>query len=67
MFHTGTKARRGKAAEIATFARQIAAVLPDRMRDLATQPYGTWRDILTTWHGPLATHVSFSSSTNSRN
>jgi AAA+ ATPase superfamily predicted ATPase len=44
VFHTGTGET--AAAEIATLSRQIAAVLPDRMRDLATQPYGTWRDIL---------------------
>jgi uncharacterized protein len=44
VFRTGTGET--AAAETATLSRQIAAVLPDRMRDLATQPYGTWRDIL---------------------
>ena len=27
-------------------SRQTAAALPDRIRDLANEPYGTWRDIL---------------------
>lgn len=44
VFHTGTGET--TAAEIATLSRQTAAALPDSMRDLATQPYGTWRDIL---------------------
>jgi AAA+ ATPase superfamily predicted ATPase len=44
VFHIGTGET--PAAEIATLSRQIAAVLPDSLRDLATHPYGNWRDIL---------------------
>ena len=44
IFHTGTG--EPAAAEIATLSRQTAGALPDGLRDLATQPYGTWRDIL---------------------
>jgi uncharacterized protein len=44
VFHTGTG--EAAAAEIATVSRQTAAALPDSMRDLVSQPYQTWRDIL---------------------
>jgi hypothetical protein len=44
VFHTGTG--EAAAAEIATLSRQTAAALPDSMRDLATEPYQAWRDIL---------------------
>ncbi|HEY1917823.1 MAG TPA: ATP-binding protein [Streptosporangiaceae bacterium] len=44
VFHTGTGEAPG--AEIATLCRQTAAVLPDRYRDLAAEPYADWRDIL---------------------
>ncbi len=44
VFHTGTG--EAAAAEIATLSRQTAAGLPGSLRDLSTQPYETWRDIL---------------------
>ena len=44
VFHTGIG--EAPAAEIATLCRQTAAVLPDEYRDLATEPYADWRDIL---------------------
>lgn len=44
VFHTGT----GEApvAEIATLCRQTALAIPDPVRDLASQPYQEWRDVL---------------------
>jgi hypothetical protein len=44
VFHTGT----GEAAqaEIASLCRQAALAVPDRHRDLVTEPYREWRDIL---------------------
>ncbi len=44
VFHTGTGEAPG--AEIATLCRQTALALPDPHRDLATEPYRDWRDIL---------------------
>ncbi len=44
VFHTGTGEAAG--AEIATLSRQIAAVLPDPLRNLGKQPFGNWRDVL---------------------
>lgn len=44
VFHTGTA--EAPRAEIASLSRQVAHALPDPHRDLATEPYGEWRDIL---------------------
>lgn len=44
VFHTGTG--EPAAAEIASLSRQAAAALPDSLRDIAAEPYSTWRDIL---------------------
>jgi uncharacterized protein len=44
VFHTGTGET--AAAEIATLSRQVAAAVPDGMRDLAAAPYESWRDLL---------------------
>ena len=45
VFHTGTGET--AAAEIATLSRQVAAAVPDGMRDLAAAPYESWRDLQT--------------------
>lgn len=44
VFHTGTG--EAPAAEIASLCRQTAIALPDPQRDLASEPYRDWRDIL---------------------
>ncbi|MGH3192141.1 MAG: ATP-binding protein [Streptosporangiaceae bacterium] len=44
VFHTGTGEAAG--AEIATLSRQVAVALPDSLRNLGEQPFGSWRDIL---------------------
>jgi hypothetical protein len=44
VFHTG--AGRPARAELALLARQVAAALPARLRDLAARPYVDWDDAL---------------------
>lgn len=44
VFHTGTGEAAG--AEIATLSRQIAAALPDALRNLEEEPFVNWRDVL---------------------
>lgn len=44
IFHTGTG--EAQQAEIASLCRQVALAVPDRHRDLATEPFSEWRDIL---------------------
>jgi uncharacterized protein len=44
VFHTGTGEAAG--AEIASLCRQTALAIPDPVRDLASEPYREWRDIL---------------------
>ncbi len=44
VFHTGTG--QAQQAEIAAVCRRAAAVVPDGHRDLITEPYRSWRDVL---------------------